>query len=201
MMLGERSLDAEVLRSAFCVGNTFSGDDPGGTGLFKIHRLTAFGHWRKLAPFAEAGFKLHDVFRIKAFMKHLASIFAVATLMLYGCAESAQHRAQRLGSMLSAAGFHMLPADTPQREQELTSHTPLKIRYHFSNGKPHYWFADPYACNCVYVGNEAAFQKYQQLKFQQQIVQSEQTAAEMNENAAEQEQFNFMMWPGSPFFY
>jgi len=25
-------------------------------------------------------------------------------------------------------------------------------------------FADPYVCNCVYIGNEADFQKYQQLK-------------------------------------
>jgi hypothetical protein len=133
-------------------------------------------------------------------VKWLASIFASVSLILCGCAESAQHRAQRLEPMVSAAGFHMLPADTPEREQELTSHTPLK-RYHFNNGKPHYWFADPYVCNCVYVGNETAFQKYQQLKLQEQMVQREQAAAEMNENAAEQEQFNFMMWPGSPFFY
>jgi hypothetical protein len=33
------------------------------------------------------------------------------------------------------------------------------------------------------------------------MVEREQVAAEMNENAAEQEQFNFMTWPGSPFFY
>jgi hypothetical protein len=134
-------------------------------------------------------------------MKLLAAIFTIVSLMLSGCAESSQHRAQRLEPMLSAAGFHMLPADTPQREQELASHTPLKMRYHFSNGKPRYWFADPYVCNCVYVGNEAEFQKYQQLKLQEQMVEREQVAAEMNENAAEQEQFNFMTWPGSPFIY
>jgi hypothetical protein len=134
-------------------------------------------------------------------MKLPAAIFTIVSLMLCGCAESPQDRAQRLEPMLSAAGFHMLPADTPQREQELASHTPLKMRYHFSNGKPHYWLADPYVCNCVYVGNEAEFQKYQQIKLQQLMVEREQAAAEMNENAAEQEQFNFMMWPGSPFFY
>ena len=121
--------------------------------------------------------------------------------MLNGCAESSQHRAQRLEPMLSAAGFHMLPPDTPQREQELASHTPLKMRYHFSNGKPHYWFADPYVCNCVYVGNEAEFQKYQQLKIQQQTAQREEEAAAMNENAAQEEQFNWMLWPPGPFAY
>ena len=71
-------------------------------------------------------------------MKLPAAIFIIVSLMLCGCAESPQDRAQRLEPMLSAAGFHMLPADTPQREQELASHTPLKMRYHFSNGRPHY---------------------------------------------------------------
>ena len=133
-------------------------------------------------------------------MKLTAAIFTIVSFMLWGCAESPQHRAQRLEPMLSAAGFNMLPADTPSGSEGWRP-TPLKMRYHFSNGKPHYWFADPYVCNCVYVGNEAEFQKYQQLKLQQQMVEREQAAAEMNENAAEQEQFNFMMWPGSPFIY
>jgi len=50
-----------------------------------------------------------------------AAIFTIVSLMLWGCAESPQHRAQRLEPMLSAAGFHMLPADTRQREQEVAS--------------------------------------------------------------------------------
>jgi hypothetical protein len=129
---------------------------------------------------------------------------AVAVLMIWvlaGCAETPRQRAHRLEPMLSAAGFHMVPADTAQRQQELASHTPLKMRYYFANGKPHYWFADPYVCNCVYVGNEASFQQYQQLRLEQQMAEREQAAAAMNENAAEEEQFNWMMWPPSPFFY
>jgi hypothetical protein len=103
--------------------------------------------------------------------------------------------------MLSAAGFHMVQADTPGRQQELASRTPLKVRYYFLNGRPHYWFADPDVCNCVYIGNEAAFQKYQQLKIQQQTVQREEETAAMNENAAQEEQFNWMLWPPGPFVY
>ncbi len=120
--------------------------------------------------------------------------------MLTGCAETPRQRAYRLEPMLSAAGFHMVPADTAERQQELKAHTPLKVRYYFANGKPHYWFADPYVCNCVYIGDEAAYQKYQQLKLEQRMVQQAEAAAEMNENAAQLEQFNWMMWPG-PFFY
>jgi hypothetical protein len=134
-------------------------------------------------------------------MHRFAAVAVLMSWVLAGCAETPRQRAHRLEPMLSAAGFHMVPADTAQRQQELASHTPLKMRYYFANGKPHYWFADPYVCNCVYVGNEASFQQYQQLRLEQQMAEREQAAAAMNENAAEQEQFNWMMWPPSPFFY
>jgi hypothetical protein len=134
-------------------------------------------------------------------MHRFAAVAVLMSWVLAGCAETPRQRAHRLEPMLSAAGFHMVPADTAQRQQELASHTPLKMRYYFANGNPHYWFADPYVCNCVYVGNEASFRQYQQLRLEQQMVEREQAAAAMNENAAEEEQFNWMMWPPSPFFY
>ena len=134
-------------------------------------------------------------------MHRFAAVAVLMSWVLAGCAETPRQRAHRLEPMLSAAGFHMVPADTAQRQQELATHTLLKMRYYFANGKPHYWFADPYVCNCVYVGNEASFQQYQQLRLEQQMVEREQAAAAMNENAAEEEQFNWMMWPPSPFFY
>ena len=129
------------------------------------------------------------------------AIVGMLGLVLAGCAETPRQRANRFEPMLSAAGFHMAPADTPQRQQELASHTPLKMRYYFANGKPHYWLADPYVCNCVYIGDEADFQRYQQLKLQQQLVERDEAAAAMNENAVEAEQFNGMMWAPSPYFY
>jgi hypothetical protein len=125
----------------------------------------------------------------------------VAAWLATGCAETPQQRAQRIEPMLSAAGFHIHPADTPQRQEELTSMTPLKVRYYARNGKLHYWFADPTLCQCIYVGNEQSYQKYEQIRLQQQQAQREEAAAMMNEDAAQQEQMNFMMWPGDPFFY
>jgi hypothetical protein len=53
----------------------------------------------------------------------------------------------------------------------------------------------------VFVGHEAEFQRYQQLKLQQQTVEREEEAAAMNENAAEAEQFTWTLWPPSPYFY
>ena len=135
-------------------------------------------------------------------MKRLAVmvIGAVMLTMVAGCAETPQQRARRLEPMLAAAGFHIHQADTPQRQQELNSHTPLKVRYFFRDGKPHYWFADPYVCDCVYVGNEASYQRYQELKLQQQNIARERAIAELNEDAAQQEEMNLMLWP-NPYFY
>ena len=64
------------------------------------------------------------------------AVLVLAFVVLGGCAETPRQRAQRFEPLLSAAGFHMVLADTPQRQHELASHTPLKVRYYFANGKP-----------------------------------------------------------------
>jgi hypothetical protein len=79
--------------------------------------------------------------------------------------------------------------------------TPLKVRFYPYNGKMHYWFADPVYCDCLFVGNEQAYQQYEQIRLQQQDVREQQQTAELNEDAAQQEQMNFGMWPGEPFLY
>jgi hypothetical protein len=133
-------------------------------------------------------------------MRNWVIFMSLSCLLVAGCAETARQRARRLEPLLSAAGFHMVPADSPERQQELASHTPLKMRYYVVNGRPRYWFGDPYVCHCVYVGDEAAYQRYQQLKLEQRMVEQAMAAAEMNEDAAQMEQFNWMLWP-DPFFY
>ncbi len=109
--------------------------------------------------------------------------------------QTPQERAKQIEPMLSAAGFNMVPADNPDKLKGIQSLPPLKIRYYTANGQLHYWFADPDYCRCVYTGNEAAYQQYEKLKLQSQMVQQEQMAAEANEDAAEE-----MMMPG-PFMW
>ena len=57
--------------------------------------------------------------------------------------ETPQQRAERIEPMLAAAGFHMLPADTPERVAETQRLTPLKVRYFIDNGKPRYLVQRP----------------------------------------------------------
>ncbi len=126
---------------------------------------------------------------------------AMLVAIAAGCAETPVERAQRIEPMLAAAGFHMHPADNAARDAELKDVTPLKLRFYPHNGKLHYWFADPAYCDCLYIGDEAAYDAYQRIKLQQRMVDQEQMAAQMNEDAAQQEQMNFMMWPADPFFF
>ncbi len=41
-----------------------------------------------------------------------------------------EQQAEQLEPMLSAAGFRMLPADTPQRQQQLQSLVPMQVNYY-----------------------------------------------------------------------
>ncbi|MGH8012018.1 MAG: hypothetical protein ACREQ4_05925 [Candidatus Binataceae bacterium] len=129
-----------------------------------------------------------------------ATIVILIIAALSACAPSASERAHQLEPMLSAAGFRMYPADTPARMDELKSLTPLKMRYYPYKGKLHYWFADPKVCHCIYIGNAEDYQEFEKLKLEQERVKNEERAAEMNQEAAQQEQMNFMMWPMGPFF-
>ena len=49
--------------------------------------------------------------------------------------ESPEQRAKRIEPMLSAAGFHMIPADNDQKVSAIQPLPPLRMRYYAKNGK------------------------------------------------------------------
>lgn len=104
-------------------------------------------------------------------MRSTPSKIALLPLLFFvvGCAtqETPTQRAQRIEPMLAAAGFHVHPADTPARVANLQGLTPLKVSFAPKDGKMRYWFADPVYCQCLYVGNEDAYDRYQRLRLQQ----------------------------------
>ena len=51
--------------------------------------------------------------------------------------------------MLAAAGFHMVPADTPERQKDLRSRPPHGIVSRTKDGNVQYTYADPDNCHCV----------------------------------------------------
>jgi len=58
----------------------------------------------------------------------------------------------------------MVPANTPARTQKLADIVPPRMSYVSRDGKLSYWFADPYVCHCIYVGNEQNYSQFEQLK-------------------------------------
>jgi len=143
-------------------------------------------------------------------MRHISRTALTALLILIlaivtpGCAtqqETPVQHAQRVESMLATAGFHVLPADTPARQAQLQSLTPLKMRFYPHNSKMHYWYADPYFCNCIHSGNEKAYDAYQRIKLQQQMANQQDLSTQTNEEAASQEYTNAMAWPANQVFY
>jgi hypothetical protein len=127
--------------------------------------------------------------RKTAFARRAARILLMAAL-LSACSafqETPAQKAQRIDTVLSASGFQMVAADSPKRQQVLASTPPLTMRYYVAkDGKPRYFFADPYQCNCLYEGDEKAYQRYQYLRLQQKLVKEEEQAAELNQSAAMQ---------------
>jgi hypothetical protein len=142
---------------------------------------------------------------MRSIRQHLAiaCLLILVIMTALGCAtqETPTQRAQRIEPLLSAAGFHMKPTSTPAQQAALQGMTPLKVRFYPYNGKMHYWFADPVYCDCLFVGNEEAYQRYEQIRLQQQNIHAEEQTAQLNEEAAQQEQMNFALWPGEPFLY
>jgi len=126
--------------------------------------------------------------------------FVLTFSLAAGCAtqETPVQRATRMEQLLAAAGFHTHPADTPDRVANLEALEPLKIRFVPKNGKMHYWYADPVYCHCLYVGNQDAYDRYQQLRVQQGLAAREEEAAELNQSAAME--MSYPLWP-DPYFY
>jgi hypothetical protein len=122
-----------------------------------------------------------------------ATICLVALSGLFAaCSESGAHRADRIEPLLTEAGFRVTTADTTARREALSSLTPLKVQYFEYNGKPLFWFADPYVCHCVYAGDETNYDRFRQLK--------RERAEYLEEETAQQKYLEFMTSPVNQVF-
>jgi hypothetical protein len=90
-----------------------------------------------------------------------------------GCATVRSAGTRSTERMLAAAGFHMQPADTPERVAELESLPTRKLVSRPQNGAVSYVFSDPVDCPCLYVGGEREYQEYQRLRLKQERADEE----------------------------
>lgn len=103
----------------------------------------------------------------------LASAFAFITLVA-GCAHT-----QQTENLLSAAGFRIVIATTPQQQQHLKTLRPYKVTRIQRNGKAHYVYADP-AHNLIYVGGLFQYDQYRDLRLAKNMAAEDLQDARLN---------------------
>ena len=99
---------------------------------------------------------------------------------LAGCASLGDPQTE---STLSAANFTMKLADTPAKLAKLKALPQNRLVALNRNGKTYFVYADAVGCQCVYIGNQAAYQQYQQMRVAQNLAAEQVAAAEMNQEA------------------
>ena len=111
-------------------------------------------------------------------------LIVVAVLSLAGCASYAERYAQANEQGLEAAGFEMRLADTPEKLASLQALTQRKILVYKRQDRLYFVWPDARFCKCLYLGNEAQYQEYARLGFEQKLDRERQTAAWEHEAAA-----------------
>lgn len=105
-----------------------------------------------------------------------------ALLAAGGCAAIEKTNAAEEERMLSAAGFQMKLANTPQRMKRAETLPQRKfVRVPYGDGTVRYVWADAKYCKCLYAGTEAAYGRYWKLAMNSAIATDEAEAAVASE--------------------
>ena len=111
---------------------------------------------------------------------------AALCVAVAGCAIKVENKE----NMLAAAGFMMIPANTPARQASLKRLPPHKFLHAMRGNVLEYGYADPTICDCFYYGDQAAYNRYRENVFQKKLADEARFNAEINEE-------NFNEWgPG-----
>ncbi len=102
----------------------------------------------------------------------------LAALLFTGCAAIEKAERNDTEQTLAAAGFKIVPANTPQRQQALTALKPYTVHRQIRGDKVLYVYPDDQQ-NFALIGDQDAYSKYQNLIQQQQISQDNLMAAQM----------------------
>ena len=117
--------------------------------------------------------------RMKRVGTSLSIVGILALLALgVGCATTTKTE-----NMLSAAGFKMMPAATPEQKAHLKTLPPDKVTMVQREGKTYFVFPD-LKQQVLYVGQQAQYDEYQKLRIQNQLAQDQKSAAELNSEPA-----------------
>ena len=136
----------------------------------------------------------------------IAALLAVALGMFaVSACETQQDRIASREDKLSAAGFIIKPANTPERQAMLKRLPPNQFVQRQNGDAIHYAYSDPIVCGCLYVGTQQAYNQYKANQLAQHLADEQQMSAQAYSDAA----WNWDAWgpwggpvyPGFGFVY
>jgi hypothetical protein len=108
------------------------------------------------------------------------AIVVLLVALISGCGATRPQRETRfIEGALPQAGFRTVAADTPARREQLRALPQRRLTQAMRNGKVVYWYADLAGCNCAWVGDEAAYQRYDAVAQARDEVASDQADRKM----------------------
>jgi hypothetical protein len=117
------------------------------------------------------------------FPRAASALPALAACLFVAACATPQQRAGDRENLLTAAGFTARPANTPERVTSLRTLPANKVVQRVRSGTVRYVYADPLVCGCLYVGDQAAYGRYQQEVFQRRLADEQAMTAQMNQFA------------------
>ena len=109
----------------------------------------------------------------------LFGAIAISSL-LSSCSMMQAQQIQDKEQLLTAAGFKMKPADTPEKLAHLKSLPQDKITPNEKDGVVYYIYADVDNCQCFYWGLDQSYQNFMLLQEQKNIADEDRMSAEIN---------------------
>ena len=109
-------------------------------------------------------------------MKSIALVLLVVAGAA-GCATLQAAGVRSTEAMLTTAGFHVEPADTPDKKADLQQPPARALVRQTQDNQALYVYRDPTVCNCRYVGGEPEYQRYQKLRVEQEIAENKARAS------------------------
>src|SRR5215472_8310173 len=111
-------------------------------------------------------------------MKRIKALLIAGALVAFafGCSTTSEKE-----NMLTAAGFKMIPADSPEKLAHLNSLPAGKITTVQRNGTLFFTYPDP-KNKMLYVGHQQQYEDYQKLRLEKQMTEEQLTAGELNQD-------------------
>lgn len=122
------------------------------------------------------------------------ALFVLLGATLITACQTPHQRVVQHEDYLAAAGFVVRPANTPERKAMLARLPAHKFIKRENGDKVHYVYADPSVCQCLYVGSQKAYGRYQEDKQTRQQDKELKHELEANQHAAEDDDYEAQVY-------